>query len=51
MFSLGDIVHIEALGNHIIILNAVEDADELLERRASRYSDRPVIPILELYSE
>jgi len=46
---LGGILHIEALGNHIIILNAVEDADELLEKRASNSSDRPVIPILELY--
>ncbi|KAF4621051.1 hypothetical protein D9613_001199 [Agrocybe pediades] len=42
------ILHLEALGNHIIILNSVEDADELLEKRAQNYSDRPVIPIIKL---
>ncbi|KAF9553643.1 hypothetical protein CPC08DRAFT_767375 [Agrocybe pediades] len=38
-----DIVHAEALGNHIVILNKVEDADELLEKRVANYIDRPVI--------
>ncbi|KAF4621053.1 hypothetical protein D9613_001191 [Agrocybe pediades] len=42
------ILHVEALGNHIIILNTVEDADELLEKRANNYSDRPVIPIAKM---
>ncbi|KAF9562107.1 cytochrome P450 [Agrocybe pediades] len=42
------ILHLEALGNHIIILNSVEDADELLEKRAENYSDRPVMPMVKL---
>lgn len=45
---IGSIIHVEALGNHIIILNSLEDADELLDRRASNYSDRPHIPLLKL---
>lgn len=37
----GDVMHVEALGQHIIILNSVESANELFERRSSTYSDRP----------
>ncbi|KAF8880396.1 cytochrome P450 [Infundibulicybe gibba] len=43
-----DILHAEALGQHIIVLNSLEDAVEILERRASNYSDRPGFPMLEL---
>ncbi|KAF8872237.1 cytochrome P450 [Infundibulicybe gibba] len=43
-----DILHAEALGQHIIILNSHEAATEILERRASGYSGRPTIPMLEL---
>ncbi|KAF9553641.1 cytochrome P450 [Agrocybe pediades] len=44
-----NILHIEALGNHVVVLNKLEDADELLEKRASNYSDRPMIPIIKLF--
>ncbi|KAF8883247.1 cytochrome P450 [Infundibulicybe gibba] len=43
-----NILHVEALGQHIIILNSLEDATELLEKRASIYSGRPTIPMIEL---
>lgn len=37
----GDVMHVEAFGQHIIILNSAETAIELFERRSSTYSDRP----------
>ncbi|PPQ76076.1 hypothetical protein CVT26_004597 [Gymnopilus dilepis] len=43
-----DILYATALGNKILIVNKLEDADELLDRRARKYSDRPWIPIVDL---
>ncbi|KAF8895087.1 cytochrome P450 [Infundibulicybe gibba] len=43
-----NILHAETLGQHIIILNSLDDATELLEKRASNYSSRPPLPMLEL---
>ncbi|KAF9477132.1 cytochrome P450 [Pholiota conissans] len=43
-----DILHASALGSHVFILNSLEDAEELLERGASNYSDRIELPILKL---
>ncbi|PPQ99635.1 hypothetical protein CVT24_005213 [Panaeolus cyanescens] len=43
-----DIVHLGAFGNHFIILHNLEDVEELYERRAATYSDRPPIHTLEL---
>lgn len=42
------ILHAEVAGNHIVILNSVKDAKELLERRSQIYSDRPRIPMAEI---
>ncbi|KAF7348392.1 Cytochrome P450 [Mycena sanguinolenta] len=42
----GDVVHVQAFGNHILILNSVKAATELLEKRAILYSDRPTFPML-----
>jgi len=36
-----DILHIDAMGNHIIVLDTPELANELLEKRSSIYSGRP----------
>ena len=44
--EFGDVVHISALGKHIIILNSVKAANDLLERRSAIYSDRPYLPML-----
>ncbi|KAF8890285.1 cytochrome P450 [Gymnopilus junonius] len=41
-------VYASALGNNILVVNKLEDADELFDRRAKMYSDRPVIPIMKL---
>ena len=40
-FSLGDVVHITALGQRIVILNSRKVATDLLDRRGGIYSDRP----------
>lgn len=42
----GDIVHIDVLGQHLVILQSVEDVKELLERRATNFSDRPYLPMV-----
>ncbi|KAK7440788.1 hypothetical protein VKT23_016865 [Stygiomarasmius scandens] len=36
-----DLIHINVLGDHTIVLNSVKATDELLERRSALYSDRP----------
>ncbi|KAJ7577113.1 cytochrome P450 [Mycena floridula] len=48
MQQYGPIVHIRAFTQHIIVLNTVEAATELLTRRSLIYSDRPYIPMLDL---
>jgi hypothetical protein len=40
--SSGPIVHVQALGKHIIVLNTLEVITDLLDRRRKIYSDRPV---------
>ncbi|KAG0699878.1 cytochrome P450 [Suillus ampliporus] len=41
----GDISHIEILGQHIIVLNYVRTAMDMLDKKSSVYSDRPVFPM------
>ncbi|TFK73304.1 cytochrome P450 [Pluteus cervinus] len=41
-------LHLEALGQHMIILNNVDDAIELMEKRSSIYSDKPDMPLMTL---
>lgn len=45
VFSAGDITHIEVLGRHIIVLNSVKTAMEMLDKKSAVYSDRPVFPM------
>ncbi|KAF8181910.1 cytochrome P450 [Mycena galopus ATCC 62051] len=44
----GDLVHAEVFGNHILVINSLKAATDLLEKRARIYSDRPTIPIFPL---
>jgi len=44
----GSILHASALGSHVVVVNKLEDAIELFERRARLYSDRPEYPVLKL---
>lgn len=46
--AIGSIIHASAFGNHVVVVNKLEDAAELLDRRAPKYSDRPEYPILKL---
>ena len=40
-FELGsDVIYFNALGNHIVILNSMQAANDLLDKRSSIYSDR-----------
>lgn len=41
----GDISHINVLGQHIFVLNSVNIAVEMLDKKSSIYSDRPVVPM------
>ncbi|KAI0263094.1 cytochrome P450 [Gloeopeniophorella convolvens] len=38
-----DVVHVEVLGSHVVILNSIKAANDLFERRSSLYSDRPTM--------
>ncbi|OAX31904.1 hypothetical protein K503DRAFT_805678, partial [Rhizopogon vinicolor AM-OR11-026] len=41
----GDISHISVLGQHIIVLNSINTTMEMLDKKSSVYSDRPVFPM------
>ncbi|KAF8698400.1 hypothetical protein AX14_001140, partial [Amanita brunnescens Koide BX004] len=43
-----DILHLTVFGQHIVVLNSIDSAVTLMEKRSDRYSDRPVFPMLEL---
>jgi len=47
--TVGDILHAEAFGMHVIVINSRKIAEDLLEKRADKYDDRPEIPIAKLY--
>ena len=38
---VGDVMYFRALGRSIVVLNSVEAAVDLLDKRSSIYSDRP----------
>ena len=44
----GPIVHLRVLNRHIVILNTLKAADDLLNKRSSIYSSRPRAPMFEL---
>ncbi|KAG6885193.1 hypothetical protein C0993_004977 [Termitomyces sp. T159_Od127] len=44
----GDVICLKLFGRSIIVLNSVEAAIDLLEKRSANYSDRPYFPIFEL---
>ncbi|KAG1889792.1 cytochrome P450 [Suillus fuscotomentosus] len=41
----GDISHASVLGMHIFVLNSAKTAVEMLDKKSSIYSDRPVVPM------
>ena len=44
--NLGDVIHVHILGHHMVVLNSLRAAQDLLERRGSIYSDRPRFVLL-----
>ena len=42
----GDVIYLNAMGQPIVILNNPSIAAELLDRRASIYSDRPTLIVM-----
>ncbi|KAF8073622.1 cytochrome P450 [Lyophyllum atratum] len=45
----GDVVHIKVLNQSLIVLNSVQAANDLLDKRGHNYSDRPDFPIFDLW--
>ncbi|KIM67833.1 hypothetical protein SCLCIDRAFT_1189995 [Scleroderma citrinum Foug A] len=41
----GGMTHLEILGQHIVVLNSLKTAVEMLDKKSSIYSDRPVLPM------
>ena len=46
---LGDIVYLRAFSKATVVLSSVSAIKDLLEKRGEYYSDRPCIPIVEMY--
>jgi hypothetical protein len=46
--AIGSLIHVTALGSHVVVMNKIEDAVELFEKRAAKYSDRPEYPVIKL---
>ncbi|KAG6854559.1 hypothetical protein C0991_004895 [Blastosporella zonata] len=44
----GDLLYINVLGTHLVIINSEEIADELVEKRSANYSDRPDIAVMNM---
>lgn len=43
-----DVIHVEILGQHMVALNSVAAANELLDRRGANYCDRPRFALFEV---
>lgn len=44
--AYGPVSHIRAFDKHVIILNTMQSALDLLEKRGANYSDRPQLPMI-----
>ncbi|KAL4263128.1 cytochrome P450 family protein [Pleurotus pulmonarius] len=44
----GDVIHLEVLGSHLVVLDSMEAAIDLLEKRGAIYSDRPFVRVFEI---
>lgn len=44
----GDIIYLKALGKGILVLGSHRRTVDLLEKRATNYSDRPTLPAIDL---
>ena len=46
----GDVIYFRAVNQAIVVLCSLSAIKDLLEKRAEFYSDRPTLPILEMYT-
>ncbi|KZT21370.1 cytochrome P450 [Neolentinus lepideus HHB14362 ss-1] len=46
--EFGDLTHLMAFGQHIIVVNSVKVANDLFEKRSHIYSDKPYVPMVNL---
>lgn len=46
--TAGDIIGLKTMNMHMIVLHKIKDAEMLLEKRSSIYSDRPILPVVKL---
>jgi hypothetical protein len=47
-FLSGDLVYLNFLGTSLLYVNSAEMAHELFDKKSAIYSDRPIVPMLEL---
>ena len=47
--NAGDVLSFHVFGKVVVVLNSFKANKDLLERRGDTYSDRPVIPIINMY--
>lgn len=45
---IGDIISFHVFGQVIVVLNSIQAAKDLLEKRGDVYSDRPMLPIIRM---
>ena len=45
----GDMVYVDVMGQPILVLGSLELTEDLMEKHATMYSDRPKLPIGQLY--
>jgi hypothetical protein len=45
----GDVVYLRVFNQTIFVLSSLSAIKDLFEKRAESYSDRPTLPILEMY--
>ncbi|KAG2040012.1 cytochrome P450 [Suillus americanus] len=41
----GNIAHIEVMGQHIMVVNSIKTAMDILDKKSTLYSDRPILPV------
>ncbi|KAG6898482.1 hypothetical protein C0995_009559 [Termitomyces sp. Mi166 len=46
--TYGDVIHLKALNKTFIILNSVQAAVDLIDRRGTNYGGRPNLPIYDM---
>lgn len=48
--AAGDVLSFRIFGTVIVVLNSIKANKDLLEGRGDIYSDRPTIPIVDMYA-